>query len=95
MGLTWSVVLKPFACDIRNGLKWVFFRLEQIAVIGAVLFWFSEAPDRTKERHYRAWELINSARGSTGDGGRIDALQDLNRHQPRCGPAGAGLRARD
>ena len=41
--------------------------------------WQLEADNRTKERHYRAWELINSARGSTGDGGRKDALQDLNR----------------
>ena len=31
-----------------------------------------------KQKHYRAWELINSARGSTGDGGRRDALRDLN-----------------
>ena len=40
---------------------------------------FLEAGDRAKERHYRAWDLINSARGSTGDGGRKDALQDLNK----------------
>jgi hypothetical protein len=38
-----------------------------------------EADDRTKERHYRAWELINAPRGSTGDGGRRDALQDLTK----------------
>ncbi len=46
--------------------------------------------DRTKERHYRAWELINSARatgsadktqvGWSGDGGRREALQDLHSH---------------
>ena len=41
--------------------------------------WQLEADDRDKERHYRAWELINAARGSTGDGGRRDALEDLNR----------------
>src|SRR5688572_22229404 len=44
----------------------------------AVILWFWEADDRKKQSHYRAWELINSARGSTGDGGRRDALQDLN-----------------
>jgi hypothetical protein len=37
-----------------------------------------EADDRAKERHYRAWELINSARGFPGDGGRRDTLRDLN-----------------
>jgi Pentapeptide repeats (8 copies) len=56
-----------------------FLLLEQIAVLVAVIWWISEAGDRTKERHYRAWELINSARGSIADGGRRDALQDLNR----------------
>jgi hypothetical protein len=48
------------------------------SVLVAVIWWFWEADDRTKQDHYRAWELINSARGSTGDGGRRDALQDLN-----------------
>jgi len=43
-----------------------------------VVLWFWEADDRKKQSHYRAWELINSAQGSTGDGGRRDALQDLN-----------------
>lgn len=48
------------------------------SVLIAVILWFWEADDRKKQSHYRAWELINSARGSTGDGGRRDALQDLN-----------------
>ena len=73
------------------GLEWfvhwlrslaVFELLEfagRVTVLVAVVIWFLEADDRAKERHYRAWELINAARGSTGDGGRRDALQDLNR----------------
>jgi uncharacterized protein YjbI with pentapeptide repeats len=48
------------------------------SVLIAVFLWFWEAGDREKQKHYRAWELINSARGSSGDGGRRDALQDLN-----------------
>jgi uncharacterized protein YjbI with pentapeptide repeats len=48
------------------------------AVVAGVVLWFWEADDRKKQSHYRAWELINSAQGSTGDGGRRDALQDLN-----------------
>ncbi len=47
-----------------------------VPIVG--FFWLLEADDRTKAKHYRAWELINSARGSSGDGGRIKALQDLN-----------------
>ena len=70
-------------------LEWFVYRLRSLAlfdllelagratVLVAVIFWFLEADNRAKERHYRAWELINSARGSTGDGGRRDALQDL------------------
>lgn len=38
-----------------------------------------EAPKREKLAHYQAWQMINSARGQTGSGGRIDALQDLNK----------------
>ena len=71
--------------------EWLYYGLRRLAlfdllesagraaVLVVAIFWLSEAGDRTKERHYRAWELINSARGSTGDGGRKDALQDLNR----------------
>jgi BTB/POZ domain-containing protein KCTD9 len=38
-----------------------------------------EAPKREKLAHYQAWQMINSARGQAGSGGRIDALQDLNK----------------
>lgn len=52
--------------------------LGRLSVVIAVIFWFSEVGERAKQKHYRAWELINSARGSSADGGRRDALQDLN-----------------
>ena len=73
------------------GMEWFVYRLRSLAlfdllelagrctVLVAAVLWFLEAGDRAKERHYRAWDLINSARGSTGDGGRRDALQDLNK----------------
>ncbi len=32
-----------------------------------------------KQKHYQAWQVINSAEGKGGSGGRIDALQDLVR----------------
>ncbi len=36
-----------------------------------------ETDKRQKLAHYQAWQMINSARGQTGSGGRIEALQDL------------------
>jgi hypothetical protein len=50
----------------------------RLSLVIALVLWFREAPDRAKQKHYRAWDLIISARGSTGDGGRRDALRDLN-----------------
>jgi hypothetical protein len=68
----------------NHGLhQWAFVEFLEYAgrftILVVAIFWFLEAGDRAKERHYRAWDLINSARGSTGDGGRKDALQDLNK----------------
>ena len=34
--------------------------------------------DALKAKRYQAWALINSAQGSAADGGRLEALQDLN-----------------
>ena len=76
---------------IEWALEWFVYRLRSLAlfdllelagrttVLVVVILWVLEADDRAKERHYRAWDLINAARGSTGDGGRRDALQDLNK----------------
>jgi hypothetical protein len=36
-----------------------------------------DAENRRKATHYQAWQVINSARGSTGDGGRVAAIHDL------------------
>ena len=49
-----------------------------LSVLVAVLFYFSESGDRTKQRHYQAWQVINTAQGKGGSGGRIEALQELN-----------------
>lgn len=59
-------------------LTWTeFFAL--VAAIFLVIVWLSECDDRSRERRYRAWELINSAAGLPGDGGRSDALENLAR----------------
>jgi uncharacterized protein YjbI with pentapeptide repeats len=44
----------------------------------AVVFYFSESGDRLKQKHYQAWQVINTSQGKGGNGGRIEALQELN-----------------
>lgn len=51
----------------------------RFSVLIAVIFYFKEAPDRLKQKHYQAWQVINTAQGKGGSGGRIEALQELNR----------------
>ncbi|HEX3356180.1 MAG TPA: pentapeptide repeat-containing protein [Tepidisphaeraceae bacterium] len=52
--------------------------LGRFSLLIAVIFYFIEAPERTKMKHYQAWQVINSAQGKGGSGGRIEALQELN-----------------
>jgi hypothetical protein len=52
--------------------------LGSFSVVIAVIFYFSESGDRLKQKHYQAWQVINTAEGKGGSGGRIEALQELN-----------------
>jgi len=52
--------------------------LGSLSVLVAVLFYFSETGDRTMQRHYQAWQVVNTAQGKGGSGGRVEALQELN-----------------
>src|ERR1019366_8807440 len=62
--------------------RWSFLEvleyLGTISVLIAVIFYFSESGDRVKQRHYQAWQVINTAQGKGGSGGRIEALQELD-----------------
>lgn len=62
--------------------NWAFLEvleyLGTFSVLVAVVFYFSESGDRVKLRHYQAWQVINTAQGKGGSGGRIEALQELN-----------------
>ena len=49
-----------------------------LSILVGVIFYFAGAHDRREQRHYQAWQVINTAQGKGGNGGRIDALQDLN-----------------
>src|SRR5271156_4245646 len=52
--------------------------LGTFSVLIAVILYFADAGARTKQRHYQAWQVINTAQGKGGSGGRIEALQELN-----------------
>jgi hypothetical protein len=52
--------------------------LGSFSILFAAIFYFAQAPDRLKQKHYQAWQVINTAEGKGGNGGRIDALQELN-----------------
>lgn len=71
-------------------LEWAAFRLGNwnflevleylgsLSVLVAVIFYVSESGDRTMQRHFQAWQVINTAQGKGGSGGRIEALEELN-----------------
>lgn len=50
-----------------------------LSIFFAVISYFAESGDRTKQKHYQAWQVINTAQGKGGAGGRIEALEELNR----------------
>jgi Pentapeptide repeats (9 copies) len=52
--------------------------LGRFGVLIAVVFYFAESGNRLKQKHYQAWQVINTAQGKGGSGGRIEALQELN-----------------
>ena len=52
--------------------------LGSFGVLIAVVFYFAESGDRIKQKHYQAWQVINTAQGKGGSGGRVEALQELN-----------------
>ena len=75
---------------VKHAFEWVFYYLWRwgllrvleyssfLSVMFAVLVYFNEAPDRKKQKHYQAWQVINTAQGKGGNGGRIEAMQELN-----------------
>jgi hypothetical protein len=62
--------------------RWAFLEVleyaSSLSVLVAVIFYYAESGDRKKQKHYQAWQVINTAQGKGGNGGRIEALQELN-----------------
>lgn len=54
-------------------------RLGSFSVLAAVIFYFLGTGTRIRQAHYQAWQVINTAQGKGGSGGRIEALEQLNR----------------
>ncbi|HUB19007.1 MAG TPA: pentapeptide repeat-containing protein [Acidobacteriaceae bacterium] len=52
--------------------------LGSFSILIGVIFWFAESGARVQQRHYQAWQVINTAQGKGGSGGRIEALEELN-----------------
>ena len=82
----WTIPFRAFEWLLEwvaYGLsRWSFLEvleyLGTFSVLVGVIFYFSESGDRIKQRHYQAWQVINTAQGKGGSGGRIEALQELN-----------------
>ncbi len=82
----WAIPLHR--CDWTLGLlahylsRWALLEvlkyLGTFSVLIAVIFYFAESGDRKKQKHYQAWQVINTAQGKGGSGGRVEALQELN-----------------
>ena len=51
--------------------------LQTLSLLLVVVLYFTDAGNRLKQKHYQAWQVINTAQGKGGNGGRIDALEEL------------------
>jgi uncharacterized protein YjbI with pentapeptide repeats len=51
--------------------------LGSFSILLGVILYFAETGDREKQKHYQAWQVINTAQGKGGSGGRKEALQEL------------------
>jgi uncharacterized protein YjbI with pentapeptide repeats len=61
--------------------NWAFLEvieyLGTFSILFGVILYFAESGDRDKQKHYQAWQVINTAQGKGGSGGRKEALQEL------------------
>ncbi|MGA7130386.1 MAG: pentapeptide repeat-containing protein [Chthoniobacterales bacterium] len=51
--------------------------LGTFSILLGVILYFAESGDREKQKQYQAWQVINTAQGKGGSGGRKEALQEL------------------
>jgi len=77
VGIEWCLEWAAWALG-NWALLEVLEYLSTFSILVAVIFYFAGSGDRTRQRHYAAWAVINSAQGKGGSGGRIEALEELN-----------------
>jgi hypothetical protein len=77
LALEWLFAWIAYALSHWSFLE-VLEYLGSFSVLVAVVFYFSESGDRLKQKHYQAWQVINTAQHMGGSGGRIEALAELN-----------------
>jgi hypothetical protein len=75
--INWHLAWISWALD-HWALLDVLDHLGTFSVLIAVVFYFADSGNRIKQKHYQAWQVINTAQGKGGSGGRIEALQELN-----------------
>lgn len=61
----------------QSFVETIFDNLESIALGSAGIIFLLEIQDRRKRDQYEAWQVLNSALGKPGNGGRTQALEDL------------------
>jgi hypothetical protein len=76
-GLEWCMAWAAYFLSNWKFLE-VLEYMSSLSLLVAVIFYFSESGDRIKQKHYQAWQVINTAQGKGGSGGRVEALQELN-----------------
>jgi hypothetical protein len=62
----------------RSSLLEVLEYAGSLSIVVGVIFYFADAKNRQEQKHYQAWQVINTAHGKGGSGGRIDAMEELN-----------------
>jgi len=76
-GLEWCFSWMAWALG-----RWAFLdvleHLGTLSVLVAVIFYFADSSNRKKQKHYQAWQVVNTAQGKGGSGGRVEALEELN-----------------
>ncbi len=68
---------KIWPIDILSSTFPLFDNIEALSIIAGLIAFASDVPNQQKKSQYEAWQVINSAQGQKGSGGRIQALQDL------------------
>jgi uncharacterized protein YjbI with pentapeptide repeats len=72
--------------------------LGKLTIVFGILSFIVEGPERAKQRHYQAWQLIDGARGHPGDAGRSIAIGVLVKDHEEIREldlANANLKGRD